>query len=198
MRLLACALVVACCAVGCSAGGGSEQSTGTTSTTAPAGPPPDPACAAFHGTDGPLQSYGERPQALLTDAYVEQVGCLDRVTFEFRSLGDGTPPGYTVTYRDLEKDPLINEAGGEIELPTTDVLVVEMKPAHSSDTTLPDSPPTYLGPTRLSYGATHHIDIVEQLPDTADSIVWVIGVDSVRPFVVDSAINPTRVSVYIG
>jgi hypothetical protein len=161
-------------------------------------PPPDPTCTAFHGTEGPLRSYGERPVALLTDAYVEQVGCLDRVTFEFRSLGDGTPPGYTVTYRDLAKEPLINEAGGEIQLPTTNALIVEIEPAHSSDLSLPDAPPTYRGPTRLSYGATHHIEIVQQLRDTADSIMWVIGVDSVPRFVVDSAMNPTRVSIYLG
>lgn len=198
MRLVACALLVACCVAGCSAGGGEGEAAPTTTTVAP-GAPVDLTCTAFHGTEGPLQSYGERPEALLTDADVAQVGCLDRVTFEFLSLGDGTPPGYTVTYRDLSTDPLKNEAGGTIELPTTHALIVEMKPAHSSDVRVPEDPPaSYKGPTRLSYGATHHIDVVQQLHDTADSIVWVIGLDSVRPFVVDSAMNPTRISIYIG
>ena len=198
MRLLVCALVVAGCAVGCSASGGGPQRTATTTTAAPAGAPADPTCTAFHGTLGPLQSYGPRPAALLVDASVAQVGCLDRVTFQFQSLGDGTPPGYTVTYRDLDKDPLVNAAGGAVELPAHTVLVVDIKPAASSDARLPDAPPTYHGPTRLSYGATHHIQVVQQLPDTADSVVWVIGVDAERPFVVDSATNPTRVSVYVG
>jgi hypothetical protein len=197
VRLVACAFVVACSAVACSAGGGDAQG-GSATTTAPAGPPADPTCVAFHGTEGPLQSYGDRPPALLVDVSVLEVGCLDRVTFEFLSLGDGTPPGYTVTYRDLEKDPLINAVGGVIELPARMALIVELTPARSIDTRLPDAPQTYKGPIRLSYGRTHHIDVVYKLDDDADSVRWVIGVDGVRPFVVDSAVNPTRVSVYIG
>ena len=197
MRLVACALVVVCCAGACSAGGDGGQAAGPTTTTL-AGPPPDPTCTAFHGTEGPLQSFGDRPQALLVDAGVQQVGCLDRVTFEFTSLGDGTPPGYSVTYRDLDRDPLLNAAGGEIQLPSSTALIVELKPARSVDTRLPDAPPSYRGPLRLSYGETHHIEVVFKLDDTADAVVWAIGVDSVRPYVVDSAMNPTRVSVYIG
>ncbi|MFI5046471.1 MAG: hypothetical protein ACHQIG_05360 [Acidimicrobiia bacterium] len=197
MRLVACALVVACCAGACSSGS-SSTTAAPTNTTAPGAPAPDPTCTEFHGTEGPLQSYGDRPEGLLVDAYVEEVGCLDRVTFEFKSLGDGTPPGYTVTSRDLDRDPLINSVGGAIELPAKAGIIVELKPARSTDARLPDNPPTYRGNLRLSYGATHHIDIVQELDDTADGLVWVIGLDAARPFVVDSAMSPTRVSIYIG
>jgi len=199
VRLVACALLVVCCTAGCSAGGGGGSGSGAApTTTAPGAPAADPTCTQFHGTGGPLQSFGDRPPALLVGANVTQVGCLDRVTFDFDSLGDGTPPGYTVSYRDLGRDPLLNAAGGVIELPSNVGLIVALKPVATVDTRLPDAPPTYLGPLRLSYGETHHIQVVYKLEDTPDTVTWVIGLDSIRPFVVDSAMQPTRVSVYIG
>lgn len=207
MRLVALALVVVSGAAACGGGsaGTSAAPTSTTSTTAVGTPAlaPDPTCTQFHGTEGPLASVGDRPEALLNDAEVEQIGCLDRVTFEFESLGDGTPPGYTVGYRDLETEPLLDENGTPTALPAAAALVVTMTPAHSTDPRVLDAPPTYRGNLRLEYGETHHIDIVRKLPDGQDvdgkgTVQWVIGLDSVRPFVVDSTINPTRVSVYIG
>ena len=134
------------------------------------------------------------------DAYVDQVGCLDRVTFELQSLGDGTPPGYTVAYQDLSQEPLLDEHGNAIDVPAAAALVVTITPARSTDPRLPDAPPTYRGNLRLAYGETHHIDIVRKLPDGAspDAVRWVIGLDSARKFLVDSVTDPTRVSVYIG
>ena len=81
-----------------------------------AAPVGDPACPAFRGTTAPLVSTGERPGALLVDASAEVVGCLDRVTFTFQSLGDGTPPGYSVAYRDIDAEPLLD--GGKPDLVT--------------------------------------------------------------------------------
>ncbi|MET0627482.1 MAG: hypothetical protein ABW033_03385 [Acidimicrobiia bacterium] len=197
MRLVALALVVACCAGACS-GGADEGATPTTTTSASSTPAPDPTCTQFRGTDGPLATSGDRPEALLVDAYVEQVGCLDRVTYEFESLGDGTPPGYTVGYRDLEQEPLLDAAGARISLPASTALVVTFAPARSTDPRAPEAPATYKGNLRLSYGETHHIDVVQKLDDVNGTVVWVIGLDSPRPFTVDSATAPTRVSVYIG
>ena len=197
MRLVALALVVACCAVRCSGGAG-DEATPTTTTLAPDAPPADPTCTQFRGTDGPLATTDERPEALLMDASVEQVGCLDRVTFEFESLGDGTPPGYSVGYRDLEQQPLLDAAGAPVSLPATTALVATFAPARSTDPRVADAPATYKGNLRLSYGETHHIDIVQKLDDAAGTVEWVIGLDGPRPFTVDSAAGPTRVSIYIG
>jgi hypothetical protein len=204
MRLVALALVVVCGAAACG-GGSSGSSASPTSTTTAGTPAPaaDPTCTQFHGTEGPLTSVGDRPEGLLNDAYVEQIGCLDRVTFVFESLGDGTPPSYTVAYRDLAKEPLLDENGNATDLPAAAALVVTMTPARSTDPRVPDAPPTYRGNLRLVYGDTHHIDIVRKMPDGQgadgkDTVQWVIGLDSVRPFLVDSTINPTRISVYVG
>jgi|SRR5215510_8477534 len=208
MRLAAVVLLVACSATACGSGGSGssgDAATATSTTVATDAPPvsaaaADPTCTQFHGTDGPLSTTGERPAALLVDASVDEVGCLDRVTFELESLGDGTPPGYTVGYQNLTEQPLLDENGNAIDVPAAAALVVTITPARSTDPRVPGAPATYRGNLRLSYGETHHIDIVRKLPDGAspDSVRWVIGLDGARKFLVDSASDPTRVSVYIG
>jgi hypothetical protein len=197
MRLAAVAVAAACLVAGCSSGSG-DSAAPTTTIAAVAPPAVDPACPPFRGTTAPLSSTGDRPPALLVDATAEAVGCLDRVTFEFASLGDGTPPGYTVAYRDLEADPVLNEEGNPIPVPGDAVLVVTITPAASVDPRVEDLPPTYLGNLRLSYGENHHLEAVQKLPDVPGAVQWAIGLDGPRPFLVDSATGPTRVSVYIG
>ena len=197
MRLAALALAVACVALGCSNGAADQQSSSPTTTTAAAAPV-DTTCSAFPGTTAPRSSSGERPPALLVDAYAETAGCLDRVTFEFESLGDGTPPGYRVGYRDVEAEPLLDANGNEISLPGNAFLLVQIAPAASNDPRVEDLPATYRGNLRLSYGENHHLEIVQKLPDSTGTVEWVIGLDRERPFVVDSASGPARVSVYIG
>ncbi len=198
MRLAALALVVACAAAGCSTGGSDRSSSSPTTTTSAAPAAADPTCTAFPGTTAPRSSTGERPPALLVDAYAEMVGCVDRVTFEFESLGDGTPPGYRVGYRDVEAEPLLNADGNELSVPGNAFLLVQIAPAASNDPRDEDLPATYLGNLRLSYGDIHHLESVQKLPDAMGTVEWVIGLDRERPFVVDSASGPARVSVYIG
>ena len=100
----------------CSGGGGSDRtaSTGTGCTDDRVAAGADArrrsaltACPGFYGSTTVLQSSGRdraRPRSI--DATAGGVGCLDRVEFTFRSLGDGTPagqglaPGYTVEYKD--------------------------------------------------------------------------------------------------
>jgi hypothetical protein len=212
MRLAALALGVALAAAACSSsgagggggGGGGGRDGGpaapTTTTVPVAVPAVDPACPTFHGSTDSLASSGTRPPALLVDATAGTAGCLDRVTFEFESLGDGLPPGYRVGYRDLAAEPLLDEDGSKLTFPATAILVVTIAPAASVDVRVPDEPrpQTYRGSLRLAYGETHHLEIVQKVPDGLGTVEWVIGLDSVRPFVVDSAMSPPRVSVYIG
>ncbi len=142
------------------------------------------------------ESSGARPAGLLTDATAGAAGCLDRVTFFFQSLGDGTPPGYRVEYRDppfSDGDP-----PREINLDGNAFLSVTIAPAASVDITKQDSPPTYRGSVLLRYGEHHHLVLVRKFRDALGSVQWVIGLDEKRPFLVDSATDPTRISVYVG
>ena len=75
---------------------------------------------------------------------------------------------------------------------------VRISPALSFDPFSADQAVTYLGNQSLEYGEHHHLQIVRELPDTQDSVVWVIGLDSVRPFRVGRAEDPRRVTVLIG
>jgi hypothetical protein len=127
------------------------------------------------------------------------VGCLDQVTFTFRSLGDGTPPGYTVQYQNPDEQPFLDgDPPAPIALPGAAFLVVTIAPALSVDPFVEGAPSTYAGNLSLEYGDHSHLQIVRKLPDGQNTVVWVIGLDSVRPFRVDRAENPTRVTVDIG
>jgi hypothetical protein len=191
--LLVCALALVL--GGCDAGSSpSASSTTTTSTVAPQ--PAAAACPLFHGTLSVAASDGARPVGLLTGATAGAEGCLDVVTFTFQSLGNGTPPGYVVTY----KDPPFSDGDPprEISLDGDAFLSVTISPASSVDITKEDAPRTYTGNLLLQYGDHHHLVEVRKFDDVLGTVNWVIGLDAKRPFLVDSAANPTRISVYIG
>lgn len=141
-------------------------------------------------------SVGARPIGLLTDATAGVAGCLDVVTFTFQSLGSGTPPGYVVEY----KEPPFSDGDPprEISLDGGAFLSVVISPASSVDITKEDTPRTYFGNLLLQYGDHHHLVVVRKFDDVLGTVQWVIGLDGKRPFLVDSATNPTRISVYIG
>lgn len=197
--LLALAVALAALGASCSSGGGSSAS--DTTTTVPAGPtttvPGSSDCEQFRGTTTELSSTGAVAPGFLSDAEAEQVGCLDRVTFFFDTTA-AVPPGYTVAYQDVNKDP-IQDCDGSITVPGNAFLMVTLKPAASANPFLPEGEQdTYKGNLRLSYGPMHHLEAVEKLCDGDGTVRWAIGLDSVRPFVVDRAVDPVRVSVLIG
>jgi hypothetical protein len=264
---LAAAALLAVSALGlaaCSGGGDDEASSSTTTTAVPTTAAPvttvpggSDQCPGFRGSTTSLTSTGPTAPAFLIDATAGAQGCLDVVTLTFRSAGDGTPPGYTVRYRDEQDEPF-KDGEEEIDVPGTAHLVVGVAPAASVEgggTTDPnaevagaadsdtdgdgivdgsgdtdgdgiiDGPgvpvdsgdgggggggagggggtPTYTGNLSLEYGAHHHLVIVRELPDGKDfvgqdTVNWVIGLDSVRPFRVDRAENPPRVMILIG
>jgi hypothetical protein len=144
-----------------------------------------------------LKSEGPTKPASLIDAEAGANGCLDQVTFTFN--GDGLPPGYTVGYQDPGKDPFLDgDPPAPISLPGNAFLAVRIEPARSIDPFSPDQGPSYTGNLSLDYGAHQHLQIVRELPDDNNTVVWVIGLDSVRPFRVDRAEDPKRVTVLIG
>jgi hypothetical protein len=191
-------LVLAACvfalALGACDGGSAPTALSTTTTSAP-GRPTSP-CPLFHGTTARAQSVGPRPIGLLTDATAGAAGCLDQVTFTFQSLGGGTPPGYVVEYKDppfTDGDPPVN-----VSLDGAAFLSVMISPAASVDVTQEDHPRTYFGNLLLQYGDHHHLVLVRKFDDVLGTVRWVIALDGKRPFVVDSAADPTRITVYIG
>jgi hypothetical protein len=128
------------------------------------------------------------------------------VTFIFQTRGDGTPPGYTVGYRDATKQPFLDgNPPAPVDVPGVAHLAVSVAPASSAQPGTNGNPPTptYTGNLSLDYGDHHHLVIVRELPDGKDAagqdtVNWVIGLDSVRPFRVDRAANPPRVMILIG
>lgn len=199
----------------CSGGGSGDASSSSTTAPTTAAPTTTVAggsdtCPGFRGSTTALVSSGPTAPAFLTDATAGAQGCLDVVTFTFRTRGDGTPPGYVVGYRDQTKHPFQDgDPPSDIEVPGAATLAVTISPAASTDTSVPDSPQqTYTGNLSLAYGDHHHLEIVRELPDGKDlagreSVDWVIGLDSVRPFRVDRFQDPTQpgtteVSILIG
>jgi hypothetical protein len=188
-------------------GGGSDAapSTASTTTPGPAGTAPDAsACQSFRGATGPRASTGPTAPGLLIDATAGGVGCLDRVEFTFRSLGDGTvsgqglAPGYTVEYHD---DGRFMDGDVAISIDGAAWLVVTMKPASSYEpNTDPNAKPkpTYLGNLSLRWTEFNHLQVVRRLEDVQDTVQWVISLDGKRPYVVDAARDPTRITIWIG
>jgi hypothetical protein len=209
--LLASSLGVAACTGGGSDGGAAaSSSTSTTATPVTTLAGGSDLCPWFHGSTTSLTSSGPTAPAFLVDATAGAQGCLDVVTFTFRTRGDGTPPGYAVRYRDQDKEPFQDgDPPTDIHVDGAATLFVSIAPAASVDTSVPDSPQqTYTGNLSLSYGDHHHLEIVRELPDGKDpagqdTVNWVIGLDSVRPFRVDRSRDPTypgitHVAILIG
>ena len=200
MGALALALVVGVLA-GCGGGSDDAASTSTTVAPAPSGGAPVDQCATFRGAEAPRASTGPTAPGLLTNATAGAVGCLDQVEFTFASKGDGTPqgaglaPGYDVQY----VEGPFSDGGTPISIQGNAFLQVTMKPAATYDTTDPAHPTkTYSGPLLLRWSQEHHLQVVREMPDAGDSVVWIISLDSQRPFVVDAARDPTRITIWIG
>ena len=182
---------------GCSSGGTDSSSTPSTTSPAPPTTVVPGGCADFRGSTTSLSAKSTGTVGFLTDAQVEQLDCLDKITFTFDPAA-GEPPGYTVQYQDVAKESL-TDCGEPITLPGNAFLVVVLQPAASNNPFLPvDDQQTYRGNLRLQYRGAHHLEIVQKTCDGEGTVNWIIGLDGVRPFVVDRAENPSRVNVLIG
>jgi hypothetical protein len=195
-------LLIAGAASACSTGGGNASTAPTTVVPAPGSTPPAPGpCATFRGAEAPRTSTGPTAPGLLTGATAGAVGCLDQVEFVFSSKGDGTAagaglaPGYDVQY----VDPPFKDGDTPISIQGSAFLQVTMKPAATYDTTDPAHPTkTYTGPLLLRWNQHNHLEVVREMADTADGVVWIISLDGKRPFAVDAARDPTRITIWIG
>lgn len=134
---------------------------------------------------------------LLTDAYAVAEPCWDKIVFTFEPTGADMPPGYDVGY---EKGPFTEGENGQYTVETLGnaFLLVTFTPAASTDNSNESRPvQTYRGNLRLRLEDMHHTEIVRKLIDGDGTVMWLIGLDTKRPFTVDAANQPPRVSIYI-
>jgi hypothetical protein len=150
----------------------------------------------------------------LTGATAQNTVCYDEITFVF-DPGDAAnlppsvapsvyPPSYTVQYKQPPFAPGLT-ASAESLSGVHAILEVTLTPASGTDMRK-GTTQTYKGNLRLQLPTgIRHTLIVELLPTfpqpspdpNASVMVWLIGVDSKRPFTTQSAIEPPRVSILI-
>jgi hypothetical protein len=197
------ALVVS--AAACSGGGSSAKSTTVTTSNAAVN---DPAGCRFivanEGTRA-IPSSVTLPEYLIGASAAPTV-CYDKITFVFSQGANPTnfPPGYTVEYKQPPYAPNLQSTTQTLT-GVQAILEVVITPASLVDARTPSNPThTYQGNLRLALPGLRHTLIVELLstfPQPTDPnqgvVVWLIGLDSKRPFVTDVAASPPRVSVLI-
>jgi len=189
-------LAVALLAVACDGGNGSEvktesttSSSAVTSTTAT----PSTGSCSVPGADTATKATTiEGEVALLTAVRTGAQPCADRVVFDFRGP---TPPGYVVEY---QPGPFtFGESGEPLAIAGRAFLVVRLEPASGVDLTDPAAAPTYDGPASITPTGLAHVAEIRRLSDFEAQMVWVIGLDTVRPFTVDTLTAPSRVFIDI-
>jgi hypothetical protein len=151
----------------------------------------------------------------LVDATAVPTVCYDKITFVF-DPGDAAnvapnvaasvfPPSYTVQYKQPPYAPGL-KASAESLPGVHAILEVTLAPASGNDVRRGGTGQTYKGNLRLLLPKPiQHTLIVELLatfpqpsPDpNASVMVWLIGLDSKRPFTTQSGIEPPRISVLI-
>jgi hypothetical protein len=193
--VLAATFAAAACSGGDSDDGGNDSEPATSEA-----PALDPTCD-LHGT-GTFARRSTRASelpAFLEGVEVAPEGCLDRVAFEFESpgVGAGLPPGYVAEYR---PGPFFRGEGDEqqeLDIAGTAFLVVSIEPAARSVPGEEGEVLTYTGPTDFVPGNMEHLEEMMLVVDGDGRLEWVIGLDSERPFLVDSAAGPPRIIVKI-
>jgi len=199
---LACLLVA-----GAACGGGGESSASSAPRRSQQRLDTGPGCEHIVASEGGRSRRPGKNLIYLNDAYAEPTVCFDKITFVFE-VGDGPdlPPGYTVEYR---KPPFVEGITTTTEgfKDAKAILYVEMQPTATVDLRFAGSGrTTYRGNQRLGLEGMKHTVIVEWLKDYEDAtpddplddkVIWVIGLDEKRPFTVDSANQPARVSIIV-
>jgi hypothetical protein len=193
-------LVLVPALVGCDDGGTkvstdasttSSSSAGTTTTTTRGAGCTLPGATTDTKTAivDPVPSSGP---ALLTDLHTGRQPCADRVVFDFRDVA----PGYTFEY---QPGPFtFGESGQPLTIAGNAFLVARLSPASGVDLTQPAAPPTYQGPAQITPLGLSHVREIRRLSDFEGVLVWVIGLDGMRPFTAATLGGPARVYIDIG
>lgn len=152
------------------------------------------------GCDNVVMSEERRSTAppehlvLLDDAYAVAEPCWDKIVFTFQPTGADMPPGYEIEYR---RPPFVEGDQGQYTVETLGdaFLFVTFAPALGTDPRT--NRQIYRGNLRLRLEDMHHTEIVRKLIDGDGTVMWLIGLDTKRPYTVDAANKPPRVTVYI-
>jgi hypothetical protein len=193
-RALVAALAIASVLVACGSDDGSEvktesttTSTGGTSTTATS----STGSCSLPGADTSSKTTTSATEvALLTAVRTGSQPCADRVVFDFRGTA---PPGYVVEY---QPGPFtFGESGEPLTIAGSAFLLVRLEPASGVDLMDPSATPTYDGPASITPTGLAGVKEIRRLSDFEAQMIWVIGLDAVRPFTVATLTDPSRVYV---
>jgi hypothetical protein len=145
---------------------------------------------AFRSSTASQSSTAIAPAtSVLSSVVAGTITCFDRVTFGFRPEGP-SPMGFTVNYGD---PPFAGSSGIPVAVRGSAFLVVRMSPAVEHDD---NGAPTLAGPTDI-VAPTPAIREMRQIEDFEGVVVWVIGLDRVRPFLAWSP-DATQLRVEVG
>lgn len=175
----------------CGGDGGTDVSTAGTSTAATS--------TGHEQCTAPAANSAATPVApgsaisLLREIGARRTQCGDEIVFRFANVA----PGYTVQY---ERGPFTaGESGEPITIEGSAFLQITLAPASGVDLSKPDAPATYTGAsTILTHGATDHVREIRRLSDFEGQMVWVIGLDEVRPLTASTLEDPDRVMIDFG
>ena len=166
---------------------------GTTTSSSEATTTSSGLCSLAGATTDAKTGAGPDTVSLHTDLRTGSQECADRVVFEFR---DGAAPAYTVEYR---SGPFtFGESGMPLTVRGSSFLVITFPHASGVDLSDPSAPQTYTGPESIVPTGLAHVREVRRLEDFEAVLVWVIGLDSTRPFTVGALTGPPRVYIDIG
>jgi hypothetical protein len=192
-------------AAACSGGGSAAKSTTSTTSSAAALDPTGCRFIVASEASREIPSSVALPEYLIGASAAPTI-CYDKITFVLSQGANPTavPPAYKVIY---QKPPFAPNLKSVTETVTgvQAILEVVITPASLVDARVPSNTThTYGGNLRLALPGLRHTLSVEllstypQSPDpNAGAVVWLIGLDSKRPFVTDAAANPPRVNVLI-
>ena len=169
------------------------SATGTTTTSGEATSTTAGPCTLPGATTDAKTGTGPETISLHTDVRTGRQPCADRVVFEFR---DGSAPAFDIEYR---TGPFtFGESGQPINVQGSAFLVITFPHASGVDLSGVDATQTYTGPESIVPTGLTSVREVRRLEDFEAVLVWVIGIDQMRPFTVGQLTGPPRVYIDIG
>src|SRR5680860_932131 len=186
-RVLVAAVVAV--AAACSSGSGSEDEGAT--NTAPSSTLAFGECLE-QGANIPRATPEGDADAYLVDVRVTPLDlCSDEVVFEFRSSGGQLPPGYEIGY---ESGPFRDFTSGDEFDPAGEAyLVIRFRRTGTAEVVAgPEGEPDFnetfdLGRESIAPSDMNHLQEARIVEGPEQTVQWVIGVDSERPFTVDAS-----------
>lgn len=160
----------------------SSSTVSSTTTTAP---------CTFSGTTAPQQNALASETQYLTDVTAVANGCVDVVTFTFRS-SVAAAPSYQIAY---EPGPFRNTAGQEVRPAGTAFLKIRFEPAWIADLSREDAPETYTGPKAITPTGTQFVRGLSLYDASEGVVAWVAGVDGQRPFRVEPTAGKVTITI---